>query len=160
MLSALQVCRTSTGDMNRDPVRCQHSTKVSAPQNFSVFANSRGFSLSGPTEEKYLYSLQYYTCHQQNATSLFAINRLFYEVWDLNTGSSTGSTKSKALLEWQKGIVHEAGISLELLALYPGGRNGSKPLSQPGWQNDSIGPPVPLSTTAFTVGWILFIFPL
>lgn len=99
------------------------------------------------------------TCHMQNAASLFAINQL-YEVWDLNTISSTGSTKSKALFEWQKGISREAGISLELLALYPGGRNGSKPLSQPEWQNNSIGPPVPLSTTAFMVCWILFTFPL
>lgn len=80
MLNALRLFRTSTGDLKRDPVRCQHSTEVSAPQNFSVFATSIGFSLSGPRVEEYLYSLQQDTRLMQNAASLFAINQLLYEV--------------------------------------------------------------------------------
>lgn len=56
ILVALRVCRTNTG--HRDPVSCQHNTKVSALQNVPVFANSRSFSLSRPTVEEYPYSLQ------------------------------------------------------------------------------------------------------
>lgn len=44
-----------------NPLRYQmlwSSTQVPSPQNYSVFPNSRGFSLPGPTAEKFPYYFQ------------------------------------------------------------------------------------------------------
>lgn len=57
-----------------------------------------------------------------------------------------------------KGASWEGGISLEL-PVYPGGGNVSKPLSQAGSRDDSIGPSVPQGTAAPVVGWVLATLP-
>lgn len=142
MLDTPRVSYSSSGDMTSNPLRYQMlwgSTQVPSPQNYSVFPNSRGFSLPGPTAEKFPYYLQQnITCKMLWVYSLLTSCCVKYEIFLL-----WEAQRPRHCLTGTKGISWEGGISLEVPVLCPGGGNVSKPLSQAGSWNDSIRPPVP-----------------